>query len=160
VEGRASKPIKRLMPTSKTTKLFSSLAVVLISTITVVCLLVKWWDDLAVLASVFGAVAGWATGTLASPYESEERRFKIFSKVLTAFLTGFLLSKVDRGFEIAVDEKHRSLLFDSAIVRRTLIGMTCFILAMMAVYISRKYYHVETPGQALPSNPSAHKSLE
>jgi hypothetical protein len=136
------------MLTSKATKLLSSLVVVLIGTITVVCLLLTWWDDLAVLAALFGAVAGWASGTLASPYESEERRFKKFSEVIAAFLTGFFFSKVDRVFEIAADEKHRSLLFDVAIVRRTMISVTCFILAMMAVYISRKYYHLENPQRA------------
>jgi hypothetical protein len=131
------------MPTSKTVKLGSSLAVLLIAIITVAWLLLKWCDDLAVMAALFGALAGWSIGTLASPYESEERRFKDFSKIIAAFLTGFLLSKVDRVFEIATDEKHRAMLFDVAIVRRIVISMTCFILAMMVVYISRKYYHVE-----------------
>ena len=59
-------------------------------------LLVIWRDDLAVLSALLGTAAGWVLGTLVSPSGTGEvRQFKEFSKVLSAFLTGFVLSKVN-----------------------------------------------------------------
>ena len=87
--------------------------------------MVKWWDDLAALSAVFGAALGWAAGTLSSPYgKKEQHQFGSFGKVVSAFATGFLLSKIDRVFDLAISEKYQPLLFDERFIRRLLVGAT------------------------------------
>jgi hypothetical protein len=103
-------------------------------------LLVIWRDDLAVLSALLGTAAGWVLGTLVSPSGTGEvRQFKEFSKVLSAFLTGFALSKVDHLVSIMPADTFRGPM----VIRRVLVGAACFLLAMMVVFVSRRYFPVD-----------------
>jgi hypothetical protein len=133
------------MITSKKVKLTVSVVSAGVLLAFIVSLLVHWWDDLAVLSAVLGTSLGWLFGTLLSPYESEALRFESFGKVVSAFVSGFLLSKVDAIFGVMPKNEYHDLIRSGMVIRRVLIGLTCCIIAMMAVFISRRYYHVDMP---------------
>jgi hypothetical protein len=111
----------------------------------VVAFLVKWWDDLAALSALLGGVGGWVLGTLASPYgKKDQERFGAVGKAASAFLSGFLLSKFDRIFNLAVPEGgHPQFLFDEKLIRRLLVGLICLVVSTMIVFISRQYYPID-----------------
>ena len=102
-------------------------------------LLSKWRDDIAWLSAALGAASGWVVGTFISPYGRDEgEQFGNFGKLASAFLTGFLLTKVDRLFDLTFP-----LLSDERFIRRLMVGMSCFLVAMIIVFIARRYYPIE-----------------
>jgi len=94
---------------------------------------------------VLGTAIGWLTGTMISPYESEKQQFESFAKVLAAFVTGFLVSKVNAIFDLLLKDEYRQLISNGMVLRRMMIGLTCALIAMMAVFVSRQYFHVDPP---------------
>src|SRR5216684_2131378 len=133
------------MPSSKEVKLTVSAATAGSLVLIIVALLWKWWDDLALLSAVFGGSIGWLVGTLISPYESEAVQFKSFGKVVSAFVSGFLVSKVDTIFGIIPRNEYHDLIMNGKVIRRVLVGLTCGLIAMMVVFIARQYYQVDAP---------------
>jgi hypothetical protein len=109
--------------------------------IVIVGLLYKWHDDLAVLCAVLGVAIGWLVGTLISPYGSEAKQFETFGKVVSAFLTGFLVSKIDSIFTLLSRDDYHNLITQPMVIRRLLITVTSALLSMMVVFISRQYYY-------------------
>ena len=125
--------------TSKTLKLAGSFTFgVLIAGILLI-VLIHLWDLLALLCAAFGLAAGWLAGILFAPYQSEQDRFREYVKLVSAFLTGYVVSKVDRLFELWFDPAHGPLLLDSIIAYRILICLTSFLLAAVSTYVARKY---------------------
>ena len=129
------------MPSSKTVKLVVSVLVLLVLMAAPVILLLRWDDEFAYLAATIGAASGWIAGILLSPYNSERQQFTEYARVAAGFITGFLVSKVDRSFEALTDERRGAPLFQQVLARRVLIGICAFLLAMVFVFIGRRYYY-------------------
>jgi hypothetical protein len=100
-----------------------------------------WHDPDAILYSILGASLGWCAGMLVAPFPHEKTMFVEYSKAVSGFLSGFLVAKVDKVWEVITDEKHRELLFDPVVQRRTAIGLTCFFIIGAAVFKIRSYTH-------------------
>lgn len=93
------------------------------------------------ISGISSAVLGWATGIAISPYSEDERSsFDHISKVVYGFISGYVVSKVDKQiskmFEITslqeLDEKFLVIVaFCSA----------SFLLAVCTTYVSRSYWH-------------------
>lgn len=140
--------------TSRVIKLvFSFIFAGLVSAI-LICVLFCLHDGLAWLCMALGFAAGWASGILLSPYESEQARFKDFTKLVSAFVTGYLVSKLDRLFEVWLDPTRGSIMLNEVFAYRALICITSFLLAAISTYIGRKYVSFG-PGAELSQNPDA-----
>jgi hypothetical protein len=84
-------------------KLSGSLVFAVLIAGILLCVLVHLRDSLAWLSTALGLAAGWATGVLLAPYESERDRFKEYAKVVSGFITGYAVSKLDRLFDLWFD---------------------------------------------------------
>ena len=123
--------------TSKTIKLAGSFAFGLLIAGILLCVLIHLRDSLAWLSAALGLAAGWAAGILFAPYQSEQDRFREYIKLFSAFITGYLISKVDRLFELWFDLAHGPLLLDSIIAHRN-SGMHHKFSVGRSVYIRRQ----------------------
>ena len=101
-----------LTPEKKIKLTVSVLALLLLYGV-VVGLLLTWRDDLAVLSALLGTATGWTLGTLSSPWGKPEiRQFKEFGKILSAFIAGFVASKVDHLLGLASADNRGPLLLE------------------------------------------------
>lgn len=125
--------------TSKFLKLGGSLAVAIMIAGILLCVLIHLRDSLAWLSTALGLAAGWAAGILLSPYQSEHDRFIEYAKLTSIFLTGYVVSKVDRLFELWIDPAHGPLILNSLFAHRILSAITGFLLAVVVTYVGRKY---------------------
>jgi putative flippase GtrA len=135
--------------TSKTLKQVGSFAFSILIAGILLCVLIHLRDSLAWLSSALGLAAGWAAGILLAPYQSEQERFREYVKIVSAFITGYVVSKVDRLFELWLDPEHGPLLLHSIIAHRMLICVTSFLLAAVVTYVARKYFSFG-PGSEQP----------
>ena len=83
--------------------------------------------------------AGWAAGVLLAPYQSEQDRFREYIKLVSAFITGYVVSKIDRLFELWFDPARGLLILNRVIAHRVLVCITGFLLTAVSTYVSRKY---------------------
>ncbi|MGA3023222.1 MAG: hypothetical protein ABSF98_00495 [Bryobacteraceae bacterium] len=130
---------RTVTPPSKLDKLRTAVGFALALILVLVILLAIWRDGLAWLSAVLGAAGGWVIGTFISPYGKEEgQQFGGFAKVVSAFFTGFVVNKVDRLSDLPA-----TLLSDERFIRRVMVGLSCFLIAMILVFIARHYYPIE-----------------
>jgi hypothetical protein len=137
--------------TSKTLKGIGSFAFGVLISVILLCDLIHFGDWLAWLSLALGLAAGWAAGILFAPYHSERDRFREYVKLVSAFLTGYVVSKIDRLFELWLDPAHGLLLLNPIFANRVLVCVTSFLLAAVSTYVARKY---------LSFGPGAEKSLQ
>jgi hypothetical protein len=113
---------------------------VILGLIVGIVLLVHWEDDLGWLSAALGALIGWAAGILSAPYNTREStQFRVYGKVASAFITGFLVAKIDRIFDLGIDEKHGPLILHERFARNLMVGACCFFIAMISTFIVRQY---------------------
>jgi len=108
---------------------------------TTLVLLWHWHDSMSWLSGVLGLCVGFATGILIAPYEGEEGTFREYAKVASGFLTGFLVSKVDQVFNRVMDEKRGPLILNEFFVRRLMVGVCGFFIAMIGAFLARRYFN-------------------
>lgn len=142
----------RISVTSKTIKLMGSFTFTVVIGAILVCVLIAGKDLLAWLSAALGLAAGWGTGILLAPYQSEQARFREYMKLLLAFITGFLVSKLDRLFSLWFDPEYGPLLLRSTFALRAMAGITGFLLATVSTYVGRKYLSFG-PGAEQPPSP-------
>ncbi|MBB5056520.1 hypothetical protein HDF16_001205 [Granulicella aggregans] len=116
---------------------------VVVSFGSVVLVLSIWRDSYAVLYAILGAAVGWCAGILVAPFPKEVDRFAKFSKTLSAFISGYLISKLETVWGFITDEQHREIFFNPIVQRRFFVCVTCFFLVAAAVFKSRSYLHTE-----------------
>jgi hypothetical protein len=139
--------------TSKQIKIAGSFIVAGIVGLTLVIVLWYLWDLLALLCSALGLAAGWATGILLAPYQSEQARFREYVTVASAFITGYGVSKLDRLFELWTDPARGSLILEQIFAYRALVCTTSFLLAAVTTYVSRKYISFGPGAEQQPVQP-------
>lgn len=137
--------------TSKNLKWIGSLASALLIACIMLGVLIRLGDTLAWLSTALGLTAGWAAGILLAPYQSEDARFREYAKLISVFLTGYAVSKIDRLIELWFDPEHGPLLLRSLVAHRMLLGVTSFLLAAVWTYVARKYFSWG-PGSEQPAN--------
>jgi hypothetical protein len=94
-----------------------------------------------ILFGISSAVVGWATGIALSPYNADEQSsFAGISKAVYGFISGYILSKIDkqinRLFEITTASD-----FDKKMIILAAFCVTTFFLAVCTTYVSRSYWH-------------------
>jgi hypothetical protein len=135
-----SLPLRLLQLTSKNLKWIGSLFSTLLISIILLGVLIHLGDSLAWLSTALGLTAGWAAGLLLAPYESEQERFREYAKLVSVFISGYLVSKVDRLIELWFDPEHGPILLRPLVVHRILLCITSFLLAAVWTYVARKYF--------------------
>jgi hypothetical protein len=138
---------------SKAMKLTGSFIFAALIGVILVSVLVVLKDSLAWLSGALGLAAGWGTGILLAPYQSEQDRFREYAKLVSGFITGYVVSKMDRLFELWFDPARGLLILNQIFAHRALIGITSFLLATVSTYVARKYLSFG-PGAEQPTNPT------
>jgi hypothetical protein len=89
------------------------------------------------LAAMLGALCGWIIGIAFAPFSYDEKvQFAAISSVVSAFLSGYVVSKVDRfveGVLFPVDEKSRASWV------RVGIFTAALLLVSVTVFVNRQY---------------------
>ena len=91
------------------------------------------------LLCVLGGLTGWMVGILATPLNStESARFLTLGQAVSAFASGYLVSKLDRFLERTLysdDKPH-----PTAWIRVCLFAAS-FLLVLIIVFLNRTYVH-------------------
>lgn len=102
------------------------------------------WSLLFSLLAFAGMISGSVVGVLAAPLgEGEKERFGIFMKVISGFITGYLLSKIDPLITAlsAIDPRTGiAVVADPQIAIRVLITFCSFGVSLATVFSVRAYW--------------------
>ncbi len=85
---------------------------------------------------ILGISLGWFTGILLSPYKHEITQFAKYGGVISAFMSGYFISKFDGLLTKLINPE---ILSEKVIVFRLMMSVTCFILAGIFTYVARTY---------------------
>lgn len=107
---------------------------------TLIWILVLWWNASLTLSAVFGAALGWTSGILLAPYEGEDSHFRRYSKAAGGFITGFLLAKFDKLFEVFTDKTTGLKVTDPIVQRSVWICFSFFLITGTLVFVARSYW--------------------
>ncbi|MDM3852813.1 MAG: hypothetical protein PT119_23225 [Aphanizomenon gracile PMC627.10] len=93
------------------------------------------------LCGLFGSGLGWLIGIFVSPYTTTERSsFKTYATLAQGFLTGFLVSKVDKVFELVIqDLSNNPAVQEKFLVRASFFASSSIFMAIFT-YITRTYW--------------------
>jgi hypothetical protein len=102
----------------------------------IVVLLIDWFSSRATLSALSGSLAGWATGILLAPYPEEEKHFSRISKAIFSFIAGLAVGKIDTllawlASPVTTGKDSNGM--------DLVLGACCFMLATIAVFVSRTY---------------------
>ncbi|NJO15970.1 MAG: hypothetical protein HC877_09515 [Thioploca sp.] len=108
-------------------------------------------DDQAYLFNwliiLLGFVIGWGIGTLLSPFNPDEKEnFSGMVKAISAFISGYILAKMDKFFEVIPSRDF----FQESTLERIILFLVAFFLSMIIVFINRTYFLkiLERPNQS------------
>jgi hypothetical protein len=89
------------------------------------------------LVILLGLVLGWGVGTLLSPFNPDEKEnFSGMVKAISAFISGYILAKMDKFFEVIQSRDF----FQESTLERIILFLVAFFLSMIIVFINRTYF--------------------
>jgi len=89
------------------------------------------------LIILLGLVLGWGIGTLLSPFNPDEKEnFSGMAKAISAFISGYILCKMDKFFEVIQSKDF----FQETTLERIILFVVAFFLSMIIVFINRTYF--------------------
>jgi hypothetical protein len=96
-------------------------------------------DKLAnVLILLIGALSGWLVGMFFSPYSAKEsERFASIGQTISAFISGYLVSKLDRFFEKTLYDEQKP---NPDTWLRLALFTVSFLTSMILVFTNRLYF--------------------
>lgn len=101
------------------------------------------------LVSLTGALVGWALGMFYVPYSKvEAERFAAIGKTVSAFVSGYAISKLDRFLELSMfqktvrDGQQIEIPVDATWLRFGLL-LCSLLLAFLVVFSNRAYFRSE-----------------
>ncbi|MEO7340991.1 MAG: hypothetical protein ABI073_08950 [Luteolibacter sp.] len=98
----------------------------------------EFWITVSV--GVFGVLCGWFIGFLASPSTgTENKRFSRYGGLISTFMSGYLLSKLDPMLVKFLKKIEFGASPDLGF--NVLIFLSCLISGAMIMYIVRSYFH-------------------
>lgn len=103
---------------------------------------VGWYDSprhYIYLIGLLGAAVGAVAGVLVSPYVGEEGQFAAYAQLVAGFLSGYVVSKFDRIFEIIVSPGKDSVLLTAPFLFRFGYCLTAALVTMLLVFAYRRY---------------------
>jgi hypothetical protein len=107
---------------------------------------------LNILVCLLGAALGWGAGILATPIaEDDTTHFAKLAQIISAFLSGYLVSKLDRFLERALYSGEQLI---ASAWERTGLFVVSFLVMLIVVFINRWYLHrfgPKTPSDQTPT---------
>jgi len=88
------------------------------------------------LFSIIGATVGWFLGIVASPRESEDKRFAVVGSAIATFFSGFLISKIDALFSLLKDPGP-GMPDRATIIIRSSFSAAWFMVALTITFLTR-----------------------
>ena len=105
-----------------------------------------------VLLALTGALVGWALGMFFAPYtEKEAARFSSIGQAVSAFVSGYVISKLDRFLEATMFEKELPVTITW--VRLGLLFCS-MLLVLLTVFSNRAYFRTEPSRDAVSNDNS------
>jgi F0F1-type ATP synthase membrane subunit a len=128
------------------TALFSTLVlIILLCALLVIAYFIAQSDQGRVLnyfVVLLGALCGWALGIFSSPYsKTEEKRFSSISQAISAFVSGYVLSKFDRFLEASLFTDTKVPQYDTW-VRLGLFVAATGLFALL-IFSNRAYFRAD-----------------
>jgi thiol:disulfide interchange protein len=94
---------------------------------------------LNLLICLLGLIIGWMLGTLASPYtKTESVQFLSLSQAISAFISGYLISKLDRFLEVALFTKEGEI--QNLAWSQAGLFTATLLVTTLVTFINRTYY--------------------
>jgi hypothetical protein len=89
---------------------------------------------------IAGALVGWVVGMLITPVSPKEQAvFSDAGKALSTFVAGYLVAKIDRIFDLAMNQDNN---VNGLFVGRLLMFISMFALGVLATFVWRSYVHL------------------
>lgn len=86
---------------------------------------------------ILGTSVGWLIGTVISPYDTKEQGdFSAYAKAVSAFVTGYLVAKVDKIIEHLFSP---TFLSAPEAAFRMVLFLSAVLIAMLVTFINRRY---------------------
>jgi hypothetical protein len=102
------------------------------------------------LICLLGALIGWVIGILATPLDmAETSRFLTLGQAISAFVSGYLVSKLDRFFEKALFTSDG---IQPVAWQRMGLFAASLLLMMTIVFVNRSYVHTPSSQRNAPSS--------
>src|SRR5262245_29749662 len=77
---------------------------------------------------IAGGLIGWGVGMLMTPIsDAEEKKFPEYAKLISTFVTGYLVAKIDKLFDVSQ--------VDEMFVQRLLMFLSMFVLGALATFV-------------------------
>jgi hypothetical protein len=93
--------------------------------------------SLSIQIIVAGALIGWVVGILMTPLSpGEKSHFSEYGAAISTFVTGYLVAKIDRIFDLSIKDRAD---VDALLIGRVLMFVSAFILGAGATSIWRAY---------------------
>jgi len=91
------------------------------------------------LFAITGATVGWFLGIVLSPRDHEDKRFSIVTSAIATFFSGFLVSKLNSGFDWFLrDQTPMSGMPDRpTVLIRTTFAIAWFMIALTITFLTR-----------------------
>jgi|SRR5580658_1067776 hypothetical protein len=121
-------------------KLTVSFGFALVLYLVLIILMVIWWNSSIALSAVLGSATGWVAGILLAPYDGENTNFKRYSKAVGGFISGFLLAKFDKIFDLVTDKTTGIRLTDTVVQRTCGVYLAFFLITSTIVFVARSYW--------------------
>jgi hypothetical protein len=100
-------------------------------------------DPLLLLLALTGALIGWVVGILATPLsDAEGQRFGELAKVISGFVSGYLLSKLDPLVSafLKPPAPGQPLALNAQTAQEVLLSLISFFIALLFVFGGRMYW--------------------
>ncbi|HDS1705768.1 hypothetical protein [Pseudomonas putida] len=98
------------------------------------------------LLAILGALIGWALGMFFAPYtDKEAERFSSIGQAVSAFVSGYIISKLDRFLEATMFEVEAPVTITWVRFGLLLCSM---LLVMLTVFSNRAYFRSDKPTQS------------
>ncbi len=99
------------------------------------------------LVALSGAITGWALGMFFAPFsEKEAAKFSSIGQAVSAFVSGYVISKLDRFLEAVMFQEQVPVTITWV---RFGLFFCSLMLVMLAVFSNRAYFRAEHPTQSL-----------
>jgi hypothetical protein len=101
------------------------------------------------LCALVGGCLGWLTGIIIAPLTDQEaKKFDVMAKVISGFVTGYLLSKIDPLIShlVTIDATTKfAPIARPEIATRALLTLASYMIAVLMVFCARVYWSPQKP---------------
>ena len=91
---------------------------------------------LNIVLLVSGGLIGWIVGILITPAANEQAKFSEFGTALSTFVTGYLVAKLDKLFDLSTQDAAN---VNAVSIGRVLLFVSGFALGALFTFIWRAY---------------------